>query len=198
MGILSGHAIRAAQRRGEIEITPYDDKLINPNSVDVRLGTRVVTYGHYVGSKSPKLISLAPQVGVLDAKRENPCERHEVDPDGAFILYPGHLYLMHTAEVIRTPCYVPKLDGKSSVARLGVTVHLTAGFGEVGFNGQYTLEVTVVYPTKLYAGMRIAQMYFEELAGDPIDYEKAGGHYVGEYARGAVPSLSWKQFEEDT
>lgn len=197
MGILSGHAIRAAVAAGDIEIMGFDDNLINPNSVDVRLGTRMVTYGSYVGSVGPKLIDIKPQVGFLDAKRENRCERHEVDQDGAFMLHPGHLYLMHTVEAIRTRRYVPKLDGKSSIARLGVTVHLTAGFGEVGFNGQYTLEVTVVYPTKLYAGMRIAQMYFEELTGDPIDYEEAGGHYVGDFARGAVPSLSWKQFEED-
>lgn len=88
------------------------------------------------------------------------------------------------------------LTHNSSIGRLGICVHLTAGFGDPGFDGQYTLEVTCVHPVKVYVGMRFCQIRFHEIVGEIEDYSKKG-HYTGSAAVGAVPSMSWKQFQED-
>ena len=95
---------------------------------------------------------------------------------------------MHTVERIRTDFYNPVLDGKSSIGRLFVKVHETAGYGDPGFNGQYTLEVTTsMFPVRLYPGMRICQIRFHTLEGALASYEETG-HYKGEAAQGAVGS----------
>ena len=109
------------------------------------------------------------------------------------VLRPGNGYLLHTHERVHTNKYVPVLDGKSSVARLFVGIHVTAGFGDPGYNGQWTLEVTTVYPVRLYAGMRIAQMRFHTIVGETKLYQ---GNYCGEASTGAVPSRAWKMFQK--
>lgn len=95
---------------------------------------------------------------------------------------------------------MPVLDGKSSIGRLGVQVHVTAGYGDPGFDGQYTLEVTSVYPVRVYPGMRFCQMRFhtrdlgdQTVLKGPLLY---AGSYEGETSRGPVPSMIWRQFEE--
>jgi dCTP deaminase len=203
MSILSGPAIRAAIERGDIVINPFDSKYVNPASVDLTLGTKVARYANE---------RILGKGVVLDSKKDNPCEFFDIEHGGVW-LYPGHLYLMHTAECVRTDKYVPVLDGKSSIGRLGVQVHMTAGYGDPGFDGQYTLEVTAVYPTRVYAGMRFCQMRFHELScgdgrlahasgpGTKAGAWKRGeehlynGNYTGEASMGPVPSRSWKQFE---
>ena len=100
---------------------------------------------------------------------------------------------MHTRERVGTEKFVPIIDGKSSIGRLFVFCHVTAGFGDVGFFGQYTLEVLTVHPVILYAGMRICQIRFQSIAGE-FDFYK--GHYRNETAQGAVPSHAYEQFEE--
>ena len=180
MSILSGCAIAEAVKDRRIVIDPYDLKYLNPASYDLTLGDKVGVYRH----------------GVLDTKRDNPYTMCG-DWDEIHLL-PGELYLMHTAERIGTTDLVCCLDGKSSIGRLGVCIHLTAGFGDPGYLGQYTLEVTCVRPVVLYPGMRIAQMRFHtmSLASDEdqaiLQY---AGNYVGSTASGPVPSKSWKQFE---
>lgn len=82
-------------------------------------------------------------------------------------LEPRKLYLLHTAERVSTKAFVPVLDGKSSIGRLGICIHLTAGYGDPGFDGQYTLEVTCVIPVRIYAGMRFCQMRFHTMVGEP-------------------------------
>jgi dCTP deaminase len=128
--------------------------------------------------------------GYLDAKEDNPTELREL-PEEGFVLLPGIGYLLHTEERVRTDRYVPIIDGKSSIGRLFVTVHVTAGFGDPGFDGQYTLETTVTHPVKVYPGMRITQMRFHTIAGEVGLYE---GNYTGEGAKGPVASRSFKQF----
>lgn len=107
---------------------------------------------------------------------------------------PGIGYLMHTKERVATSCYVPVIDGKSSLGRLFVKAHETAGFGDPGFDGQYTLEITSVFPVILYAGMRICQVRFHTMRGETNLYR---GHYQGDNTRGAVPSRTWEQFQDD-
>lgn len=134
--------------------------------------------------------------GYLDAKRDLSLLTHELDEGQGILLKPGIGYLMHTEERVRTDYFVPVLDGKSSLGRLFVTIHVTAGYGEMGFDGQYTLEVMVQHPVVLYAGMRIGQIRFHTIVGEKQSY-KDRGHYVGEKALGPIPSQSHIQIKED-
>ncbi len=180
--ILTGPAIRAAYERGDIQIDPYDKDLVNPTSYDLRLGETVRRYAE-------------PNWMPLDSAKKNDSELLKIEPKG-FIVLPGYLYLMHTVERIHTKRYVSVLDGKSSIARLGLVVHLTAGYGDPGFDGQYTLEVTsIAHPVRIYAGMRFAQIRFHETVGSLEDYQ-ISGHYTQETARGPVASQSFRQFKK--
>lgn len=146
--MLSGFEIKKRIASGAIVIEPFDPIRTGPNSYDVTLArTLYQVTSATIDPKIPvtyKTIELAP----------------------SFILLPGELYLGATNEYTETWDCVPKLDGKSSLARMGVSVHCTAGFGDVGFCGHWTLEITVVKPTVLYAGMDIAQIYYEPIQGE--------------------------------
>lgn len=175
--ILTGPEIRVQIELGNIEIDPYVPEHVNPASVDLTLGDTIVGYRCKLDG------------GFLDSRKENPTYREDFRE---VILQPGWLYLMHTVERVRATRFVPILDGKSSLGRLGVSVHQTAGYGDPGFNGQYTMEVTCVLPVRLYAGMRVAQIRFHAVQGETETYK---GNYVGETARGPVASRSWRQFK---
>ena len=180
--ILTGPEIRAQIELGNIEIDPYVPEHVNPNSVDLTLGDAVGEYhAHFPDRKF---------LPILDSKLEYKLVLERIPGEGV-VLHPNRLYLMHTVERVCSKRFVPILDGKSSLGRLGVSVHQTAGYGDVNFNGQYTMEVTCVLPVRLYAGMRVAQMRFHAVQGEVESYR---GNYVGEDARGPVPSKSWKQF----
>lgn len=180
--ILTGPEIRKRFDAGDITIDPFDEKQLNPASYDLRLGDH---YAVYVFSTRED-----GENDVLDAKKDNLVEDLLMPPDG-LLLRPGQLYLMHTVELVLSESCVPIVDGKSSIGRLGVSVHQTAGFGDPGFDGQYTLEVTCVHPVRLYAGMRICQIRFHATLGEVVLYR---GNYTGSKSRGPVPSMSWKQF----
>lgn len=177
-GILSGPEIQRQIATGYISIDPYDRELINPASIDLRLGDQVCEYTR-------------PNEAPFDCKVESATRVHKIGEEG-IVLYPRELYLMHTLERVSTSHFVPVLDGKSSIGRLGICVHLTAGYGDPGFDGQYTLEVTTVYPVRVYAGMRFCQIRFHTIAGLVVSYQ---GNYVGEASMGPVPSRVWKQFK---
>lgn len=101
----------------------------------------------------------------LDPKKEN--ETMDITiPENGYILMPGTLYLGETVEYTETTGYVPKIDGRSTTGRLGIVIHLTAGFGDNGFKGKWTLEITVTHPVIVYPNMEIGQLYFEEIQGD--------------------------------
>lgn len=176
--ILTGPEIQKRVEQGSIEISPYRPDQLNPASYDVRLGNEVWTWRENAGSPRP-IDSREEQVGVVTTFE-------------SLVVHPGRVYLMHTEEVAGAHDLVTVVDGKSSIGRLGVLIHCTAGYGDPGFRGQYTLEVTALgRPVRLYAGMRIAQLRFHTLEGELVGYQ---GNYTGEAAMGPQPSRSYKQF----
>lgn len=150
---------------GYVRIVPFDKKYINPNSYDVHLG----------GNLAYELVSIDSEGGKYEPKYKT--LNWAVDSDGReFIrLHPGILYLFSTIESTTSTDYVPCIDGCSSLARMGVSIHETAGFGDFGWGYDtdlrnasdpvWTLEVSVKVSMKLYKGMRIAQVYFQNLLG---------------------------------
>lgn len=193
--ILTGHAIWQAVQSEEIAITPFDEKMLNSNSIDLTLGEEVKVYRRWARESSPKSpdgAHLMPVEVAVDTKQEASTIDFRIGPAGWY-LRPGIGYLMHTQERVFSNRYVPVLDGKSSLGRLFIQVHTTAGFGDIGFDGQYTLEVTVTHPVIVHAGMRIAQMRFHSVQGEISAY---AGNYQLAHARGAVASRAFKQFEE--
>lgn len=207
MSILTGPQIRDEVAWKTITVDPYDEKRVQPNSVDLTLGIEVKVYGVFVSQRdtykrsidqSACLFSAIPHYdrGVdfpaLDSKKRNDVRSYQMDESG-WIIKPGILYLMHAKERIHTKKFVTQLNGKSSIARLGVIVHFTAAYAETGFDGQFTFEVSAMHPVRLYPGMAIAQAVFYTVYGQTEDY-KEKGHYVGEAAKGAEPSHSWEQF----
>lgn len=196
-GILPDHRIRHAVENGEIEIDPYNPDHLNPVSYDLTLGDEVVIYKTWVGFEETDLFRLSPdERRVLDVKDEPETAKFKIDPERGWILKPGIGYLMHTHERVFTKKYVPVLDGKSSIGRLFMVVHVTAGYGDPGFNGQYTLEVTVTHPLKVYAGMKIAQMRFHTIAATDGVEKPYEGNYTGDGAKGPVASRAYRQFKK--
>ena len=147
--ILSDKAIKQAIHFGDISIEPFNEKNLGSNSYDLHLSEHVAMYNGEL----------------LDAAMNNELTRSTISKNGE-LLRPNELYLMSTIERTGSKKYVPMIEGKSSVARLGIQVHLTAGFGDVGFDGHFTLEVIVTKPVIVYAGMPIAQIYFQEVSGE--------------------------------
>lgn len=211
-GILSGLELQRAIKSGDITITPFDDShlgRVNPASYDLTLGPKVAVYKDVVnadfsipssldvnsGSVPGCLVS--PKTGfhcAIDASKKNEVVEYEMDSRG-FLLRPGVGYLMHTAERVHTEKYVPIIDGKSSIGRLFAFIHVTAGYGDPGFDGQYTLEVVVVHPLVVYPGMRCCQMRFHTIVGDVKSYKETGS-YKGDLAEGPIPSQSYRMFQK--
>lgn len=220
-GILSDSAISSAVSAGDILINPFDEAQLNPTSYDLTLGDQVtvykrwVAYDEYYSTPRPnpagipglsvENITGRPRDGsdliannsnVLDVKKEPETVSFKINPEIGWVLKPGIGYLMHTRETIWTRKFVPIVDGKSSIGRLFVLIHFTAGFGDPGFDGQYTLEVSALHPVKVYPGMRIGQIRFHTIEGElAMAYDKRESNYKGVLAKGAVASRAWKQFK---
>jgi dCTP deaminase len=197
MSVLTGPAIQQAYVDRVIEIDPFSEQQINPTSYDLRLGKQLRMYcsageERAVINWALRGIQVPLSLDPLDAAKVNHSVAFDIPAEG-IMLHPANFYLGHTLERVSTARYQPSLEGKSSIARLGIEVHLTAGWGEPGFDGEYTLEIACKLPVRIYAGMRICQIKFETLEGDIIDYKRRG-HYVGKDARGAVASRSYTQF----
>ncbi len=205
--ILSGPAIHAAHLAGDIRISPFNTAQVNPASYDLTLGDELCVYArpgvdrsreHGIYSRS-ELLPEPPFV--LDACKENASYRARLDRKG-FVIGQQRVVLLHTAETVFARKHAWVVDGKSSLGRLGLAIHVTAGYGDPGFDGQVTLEVVALgEPVRIYPGMRIAQVRFmpvvdEYGAFDHVPHYQAGGHYVGRAARGPVPSRSYLQFED--
>ena len=151
--ILSG--VEISERMGkDIAIDPYNPSQLNPNSYNLRLHDELMVYND----------------PVLDMKVENKVSKLTIPADG-LQLEPGKLYLGRTVEHTRTENLVPMLEGRSSIGRLGMFVHVTAGFGDVGFNGFWTLEIFVVQPLIIYPNVEICQIYYHHLDGDYTTYK---------------------------
>lgn len=163
--ILTGPRIEELVEQNKIHIDPYDPKLVGPNSVDLRLHPEGKVY--VPGFYDKELI--------LSSSGENPTENFRIGECG-FTLQPGVLYLMRTIESIGSDEYVPMVEGRSSCGRLGLQVHMTAGFCDTGFKGTITLEMTVVHPLVIHAGVAIAQVFFVKPEGAIRLYK---GRYQG-------------------
>ena len=194
--ILTGPAIRAAIRSGDITITPLtdtpDDSQIAQASVDLHLHPRLLVC-HTTRARPTWLGSFEVEdAPPLDVREDNAGRFGDVTPrsDGAFSLCPGQLYLGSTIERIHAPRYVAVIDGKSSLARLGVQVHLTAGYIEPGFHGQITLEIVVTRPIFLPPGWPIAQIRFHETTGEVEGYTTRGHYADAAQTDGPQPSRS--------
>ncbi len=147
--ILSDSAILAAIEAGTIVIEPFQRECLGSNSYDVHLGRYLATY------KDP----------VLDARKHNEIFHFEIGEDG-FLLEPQQTYLGVTLEYTETLDCVPFLEGKSSVGRLGIDIHATAGKGDVGFSNHWTLEISVQQPVRVYYGMPIGQLIYFRVEGE--------------------------------
>lgn len=146
--IISGLEIKKLLDK-EIFINPYDDNRLNPNSYNLRLHNELMIY----------------DCDVLDMKVENKTKSIIIPPEG-LILEPGVVYLGRTVEYTKTLNHVPMLEGRSSVGRLGVYIHVTAGFGDVGFSGYWTLEISCIQPVRIYPGVEICQIFYHTIQGD--------------------------------
>lgn len=169
--ILSGNEIREQLGRN-IAIDPFDERYLNPNSYNLTLHHELMTYEEVV----------------LDMKKANRVRRIEIPADG-LILSPNQLYLGRTVERTETHNLVPMIEGRSSVGRLGLFVHVTAGFGDVGFCGYWTLEMFAVQPVRIYPGVPICQIFYHQICGDITEYQS--DKY--QHNRDIQPSLLFKE-----
>jgi dCTP deaminase len=186
--ILSDHSIREALAGGRIEIDPLDESCIQPSSVDLHLDRYFRVFLNHTSR-------------VIDVKedQENLTELIKVDEDEEpFILHPGEFVLGSTAERVKLATdLVARLEGKSSLGRLGLLIHSTAGFVDAGWDGHLTLELSNVanLPITLYPGMKIGQISFllmTTAAENPYGSKSAGSKYQGQ--RGPTPSRYFENF----
>lgn len=145
--ILSGSRIKE-EINNTIIIDPYDESKLNSNSYNLSLASKVLIYEN----------------DILDMKKRNPT-KEIIMPKEGYRLLPGQLYLGSTIERTYSSKYIPIIEGRSSVARLGLFIHISAGLGEAGFDGHWTLELTCVRPLIIYPGTSICQIYFNEISG---------------------------------
>ena len=187
--LLSDRDIAAEIKSGRVQVDPFEPKMIQPSSVDVRLDRffRVL--------ENHKYEVIDPSIEQSDLTREV-----AVAPDDFFILHPGEFVLASTYEVITLPDDIAgRLEGKSSLGRLGLLTHSTAGFIDPGFSGHITLELSNVanLPVKLYPGMKIGQLCLIKLSSSaehPYGSALYGSRYQGQ--RGPTPSKSWLNFHK--
>ena len=163
--ILFDSDIRMGLRDGSIIIDPFISEHLGTNSYDVRLADKLLVYE--VPGKNVGMPLYLARNWCLDMRKQNPTIEMTI-PASGMVLEPGMLYLGSTIEKVGTRRqFVPHIEGRSSVGRLGMAIHVTAGFGDCGFIGVWTMEITVVHPLRVYAGERVAQAYFIEGKGIP-------------------------------
>ena len=194
--MLRGPEIVKQHERGDVRIEPFEPDKVGANSYDLRLYHVIKMY------KRPGLFArlirfITGNPWHLDCRKKNPT-KDVVIPDQGFILKPGHVYLGRTVEVAgANKGLIPCIDGRSSLARLGISAHIAAGFGDDGYVATWTLELTCQYPVKIYLGMRICQIYFMQGAGLRKPYGSTV--FSGKYQNGAMesrgdedPEVNWQ------
>lgn len=187
--ILCDQDIKSSIQDQEIGIHPYDESSVQPSSYDVRLSSRFQVFRNH------KQVVIDPE----EDQRPNMEEIYVAD-NGVFIIHPGEFVLGCTVEVITNPIYiVSRLEGKSSLGRLGLIVHATAGYIDPGFNGQITLELSNVanLPIRLRPGMKIGQISFSKMTGPaeiPYGDPRLKSKYQGQ--QGPTVSLMHKNYED--
>ena len=173
--IISGKKIDSLLGK-KIFIEPYDKGKINPNSYNLSLHNELLVYKN----------------DTLDMKKPNPIGEKIIIPEKGYLLTPHTLYLARTVEYTKTYDYVPMLEGRSSVGRLGLYIHVTAGFGDVGFEGYWTLEMHCIHPIIVYPNVEICQIFYHTIDGEYDSY--ASGKY--HQNKGIQASLLHKDFEQ--
>lgn len=173
--ILSGHEIKRHLGK-ELVIDPFDEANLNPNSYNLTLHDELMTYEEVV----------------LDMRKANRVRRLTIGPEG-LTLSPNQLYLGRTVERTETHNFVPMIEGRSSIGRLGLFVHVTAGFGDIGFCGYWTLEMFAVQPVRIYAGVSICQIFYHQVCGDVTKY--TSDKY--QHNHDIQPSLMFKELDPD-
>ncbi len=172
--ILTGKEIY--NRMGDdIQIDPFEPTRLNPNSYNLTLHDELMVYEEVV----------------LDMAKANRVRRIQIPADG-IVLSPNQLYLARTVERTYTRNLVPQIEGRSSVGRLGLFVHVTAGFGDVGFAGYWTLEMFAVQPVRIYAGTEICQILYHEVTGEIEEYCSKYQHN-----HDIQPSLLFKELDPE-
>lgn len=185
--LLSDRDILTAQKNGDFSLTPWDAGMVQPASVDVRLDR----YFRVFNNRKYTYVDPAED-------QEDLTEMFEVPQGDPWILHPGEFVLGSTWEYVKIGTRLAaRLEGKSSLGRLGILTHSTAGFIDPGFEGHITLELSNIspLPVKLWPGMKIGQMCFFELSSEaenPYGSASAGSHYQGQ--RGPTPSRSYVNF----
>ncbi|HEC72389.1 MAG: dCTP deaminase [Candidatus Thorarchaeota archaeon] len=182
MGVLSDRSILRAITANKIIIEPFRRSCLGSNSYDIHLGKYLGMY----------------KDNVLDCKKDNHIEHREI-PDKGVILTPGNLYLGITEEYTDTCVeFMPNIDGKSSIGRLGIFIHITAGRGDAGFNGFWTLEIMCIKPVRIYPGMPIGQITYETIEGPvakPYNKKKDAKYHNKEPK--PIQSMMWKNWDEE-
>jgi dCTP deaminase len=176
--ILSDKEILEEIEKGSIIIEPYNRDCLGTNSYDVHLGKHLATYVD----------------DVLDAKKHNQIRHFDIPVEG-FVLEPGRLYLGVTEEYTETHAHVPFLEGKSSMGRLGIDIHATAGKGDVGFCNHWTLEISCIQPVRIYAGMPVGQLIYFSVEGDIENaYNRKSSAKYNFRSPKPMESMMWKNF----
>ena len=173
--ILSGKEIESRIDK-DIIIEPFDKKRINPNSYNLSLHNELLIY----------------KDSTLDMKKDNEVKKLTI-PSNGLVLETNRLYLGRTVEYTETKNLVPMLEGRSSIGRLGLFVHVTAGFGDVGFKGFWTLEIFCIQPVKIYPSVEICQVYYHTVEGEIKNYSSQ--KYQNN--RGIQSSLLFKDFKNE-
>ena len=173
--ILTDHTITAEMNKGNIVIEPFNPANLGTNSYDLTLSNTLILYTERV----------------LDVRKKNP-SAPIIIPEEGIVLQPNIVYLASTIEYTQTLRHVPILMGKSSLGRLGLFVHVTAGFGDVGFAGHWTLELVCVQPVRIYAGMKIAQIVYNDITEMPkVSYDKKEDAKYSNQAKDPVASKNY-------
>ncbi len=187
--ILSDLSLREQIAAGRIVIEPFDDNCVQPSSIDVKIDNLFRVFRNHTS-------------GVIDVKKaQDLTELVEIEEGGVFMLHPGEFVLGSTLERIAVPDdLVSRIEGKSSLGRLGLIIHSTAGFIDAGFDGHITLELTNIatLPITLYPGMKIGQISFMQMttpAENPYGKGARGSKYQGQ--RGPTPSRYYENFAKD-
>lgn len=174
--ILTGHEIRHQVELGNIVIEDFNEAQLGPNSYNLRLGDELLVY----------------KEAILDPRKDMKTAVVKI-PEEGLVLMPGGLYLAKTQEYTETHGFVPQVVGRSSIGRLGLWIHVTAGFGDLGFKGNWTLELACVQPVRVYPGMQICQTFYQTVYGNAAD--EYHGKYQG--SRDVVKSRIYQELGEN-
>ena len=161
--VLTGKEILHRVSIGDIVISDFDEKRLNPNSYNLRLHNELMIYYE----DEIKRLDYFENQGeaVIDMKKKNPLITINI-PTNGFVLMPGILYLGRTVERTKTTGIVPQIQGRSSIGRLGIDVHKTAGWGDIGFDNYWTLEIVATQPVRIYPFIEICQIIYTMPYGD--------------------------------